>query len=183
MAYNFSKFKEGTSGTVEWLRKEFASLRTGKATPAILDTIQVEAYGSKMPINQLANVSLEGPQSIRIAPWDNTLLKAIEGAIQQSSLGLSASADDKGLRINFPPLTAERRTDLVKVAKKKLEEARIRVRQERDKVHSDVDKEEKEGGVGKDEVFRTKQDLQKLVDEANQKLEDLFEKKEKEILE
>jgi ribosome recycling factor len=183
MAYNFNNFKQGAEGALEWLRKEYSGLRTGKAAPAILDTVLVDAYGSKMPINQVANVNLEGPQSIRIVPWDASVSKSIESAIQQSNLGLSVSIDDKGLRVNFPSLTSERRTELAKVAKQKLEEARIRVRTEREKVHSDVDRQEKASEMGKDDAFRAKQDLQKLVDETNKKLEDLYDKKEKEILE
>lgn len=183
MAYNFNNFKQGAEGAIEWLKREYAGLRTGKAAPAILDTVLVESYGSKMPINQLANVNLEGPQSIRIVPWDAAVSKSIETAIQNSNLGLSVSMDDKGLRVNFPSLTSERRTELAKVAKQKLEEARIRVRTEREKVHSDVDKQEDDGAMGKDDAFRAKTELQKLVDEANKKLEDLYEKKEKEILE
>lgn len=183
MAYNFSQFKTGAEGAVEWLKKEYSGLRTGKAMPAILDGIQVDAYGSKMSISQVANVNVEGPQSIRIVPWDATLAKSIETAIGQSSLGLSVSMDDKGIRVNFPSLTAERRIELAKVAKQKLEDARIRVRTEREKVHSDVDKQERDGKMGKDDAFRAKQDLQKLVDEANKKLEELLAKKEKEIAE
>ncbi len=183
MAYNFSQFKQGAEGALEWLRKEYAGLRTGKAAPNILDGVLVDAYGSKMPISQVANVGLEGPQSIRITPWDGTLTKAIETGIQQSNLGLSVSVDDKGLRVNFPQLTGERRTELTKVAKAKLEEARVRVRGEREKVHSDVDRQEKASEMGKDDAFRTKQDLQKLVDEANKHLEEMFDKKEKEITE
>lgn len=183
MTYNFNQFKQGSDGAVDWLRKEYAGLRTGKAAPAILDTVLVDSYGSKMPINQLANVNLEGPQSIRIVPWDASVGKSIETAIQNSNLGLSVSIDDKGLRVNFPALTSERRTELAKVAKQKLEEARVRVRNEREKVHSDVDRQEKGGTMGKDDAFRAKQELQKLVDESNKKLEELFSKKEKEILE
>lgn len=183
MAYNFSQFKSGAEGALEWLRKEYSGLRTGKASPNILDGVLVDAYGSKMPINQVANVGLEGPQSIRITPWDTSVTKSIESAIQTSNLGLSVSLDDKGLRVNFPSLTGERRVELTKVAKQKLEEARVRVRNEREKVHSDADKQEKDGSMSKDEAFRTKQELQKLVDETNKKLEEAYEKKEKEISE
>jgi ribosome recycling factor len=183
MAYNFSQFKSGAEGSLEWLRKEYSLLRTGRATPSILDTVLVEAYGSKMPINQVANVSLEGPQTLRITPWDMSVVKSVESGIQQSGLGLSVSTDEKGLRVNFPSLTSERRVEFTKLAKQKLEEARVRVRNEREKVHTDLDKEEKDGIIGKDEAFRAKQDLQKLVDDFNSKLEDLYNKKEKEIME
>lgn len=183
MAYNFSQFKQGAEGALEWLKNEYAGLRTGKASPAILDNVLVEAYGSKMKIKELANVNLEDARSIRIVPWDTAVAKSLEAAIRDGGLGLSVSVDDKGLRVSFPPLTSERRADLVKVAKQKMEEARIRVRTEREKIHSHVDKEEKGGTMSKDDAYRTKQELQKLVDEANKKLEEIGEKKEKEILE
>lgn len=183
MAYNFNPFKQGSEATLEWLKNEYSSLRTGKASPAILDSVLVDAYGSKAPIRELANVNLEDARSIRIVPWDNTVTKSIESAIQESSLGLSVSVDDKGLRISFPALTSERRVELVKVSKQKLEEARIRIRTEREKIHTDMDKQEKAGTMSKDEAYRGKQDLQKFVDEANKKLEELALKKEKEIAE
>lgn len=183
MAYNFSQFKQGADGAVEWLKKEYSGLRTGRANASILDSLLVEAYGSKMPVNQVANINLDGPQSIRIVPWDASVSKSIESAIQESNLGLSVAIDDKGLRLNFPQLTGERRIELSKLAKSKLEEARVRVRNEREKVHSDLDKKEKASEMSKDDAFRAKQDLQKLVDETNKTLEELFNKKEKEILE
>ncbi|MBX4195444.1 ribosome recycling factor [Candidatus Parcubacteria bacterium] len=183
MTYNFNQFKSGAEQAVEWLKREYAGLRTGRASAAILDAIKVDAYGNAMAINQLAAINVEGPGSIRIVPWDSNVGKPIESAIQQSNLGLSVTMDDKGLRINFPQLTSERRAELAKVAKQKLEEARVRVRNEREKVHSDVDKQEKAGGMGKDDAYRVRQDLQKLVDEANKKLEELLLKKEKEITE
>ncbi len=166
-----------------WLQKEYASLRTGRSTPQILDSIQVDSYGSKMAINQLANISIEDARSLRITPWDKTISKAIDTAIREANLGLSVAVDDAGLRVSFPELTADRRAGLVKLAKQKLEEARIRVRTEREKVHSDLDKQEKDGKVGKDDAFRSKTELQKLVDDLNKKLEEMFIKKEKEIIE
>ena len=107
----------------------------------------------------------------------------IDSAIREANLGVSVSVDDQGLRVAFPELTDDRRQALAKLAKQKLEEARVRVRNEREKVHSDADRQEKEGSIGKDDVFRAKQDLQKMVDETNQKLEELYEKKTKEISE
>jgi ribosome recycling factor len=183
MAYNFQPFKSASEATLAWMQKEYAALRTGRSTPQILDGIQVDSYGSKMPINQLANISIEDARTLRIAPWDKTVSKSIDTAIRESNLGLSVALDDQGLRVSFPELTADRRTSLAKVAKQKLEEARIRVRTEREKVHSDLEKQEKLGLLSKDDTFRGKTELQKLVDEVNKKLEELFIKKEKEILE
>ncbi len=181
MAYNFSQFKQGGEEAVEWLRKEYLGIRSGQANPGILDSVRVEMYGSQMPINQVASVLGESARSLRITPWDKAALKALDTAIREANLGVSVSVDDQGLRVSFPELTDDRRQALLKIAKQKLEEARVRVRGEREKVHTDADKQEKAGTLSKDEVFRVKQDLQKLVDETNKKLEDLFSKKETEI--
>ncbi|MHB0978052.1 MAG: ribosome recycling factor [Minisyncoccota bacterium] len=179
MAYNFQPFKTASEGTLAWLQKEFGGLRTGRSTPTILDGVSVDVYGSKMSINQVANVTIEDARSLRITPWDKNVTQAIDSAIRESNLGLSVSVDDKGLRISFPELTADRRTALVKVSKQRLEEARIRLRGERQKVLSDLDK----GDMPDDEQTRTKNELQKLMDEVNRKLDELASKKEKEISE
>jgi len=183
MAYNFSPFKQAVKETEEWLKKEFSSIRTGRATPAILDGVSVEAYGSNMPINQVANISIEDARMIRITPWDMSQAKPIEKAILVSDLGLSVTVDDKGLRVVFPELTTDRRSALVKIAKQKLEDAKITMRGEREKVLKDIDKQEKEGFMGEDEKFRLKTELQKMIDDSGRLLEDLFGKKEKEIIE
>lgn len=183
MAYNFVIFKQGSEATVEWLKREYSGIRTGRAAPAILDTVSVEAYGSKMQINALANVNIEDSRTIRIVPWDVTVAKAIESAIQQSNLGLSVATDERGLRVSFPELTSERRTAIAKVAKQKLEEARVRLRSERQKVLNDLDKKENDGEMGEDDKTRSKNELQKMVDETGRKLEELTSKKEAEILE
>jgi ribosome recycling factor len=179
MAYNFQPFKSASEATLSWLQKEYSGLRTGRSTPTILDVVSVEAYGSKMAINQMANVTIEDARTLRITPWDKTVTKAIDSAIRESNLGLSVAVDDQGLRVSFPELTADRRTALIKVAKEKLEEARVRVRSERQKVLNDLDKSES----GDDDKTRAKTELQKLVDEANKKLEEMAAKKEKEISE
>ncbi|HEY0220628.1 MAG TPA: ribosome recycling factor [Candidatus Paceibacterota bacterium] len=183
MAYNFQNFKNSTKETEEWLKKEFAGIRTGRATPAILDGIKVESYGSMMPINQLANISVEDARMMRINPWDASVTKSIEKAILVSDLGLSVVVDDKGLRVTFPDLTSERRADFVKIAKQKLEDAKITVRGEREKVIKDLEKQEKDGSLSKDDNFRAKNELQKMIDESNKNLEEIFTKKEKEIIE
>ena len=183
MAYHFNDFKKATDAVLEWLRKEYSSIRTSRATPSIFDGISVSAYGSKMPINQVATVTVEGPKSLRITPWDKTLAGAMDSAIRESNLGLSVSVDDAGLRISFPDLSSERREQLLKLAKEKMEEARIRLRSEREKVLGDIDKGEKDRQISEDEKFRLKHELQKLIDEAKKKFEEIREKKEKEIKE
>jgi ribosome recycling factor len=183
MTYNFSVLKNSLKESEEWLKKELSGIRTGRATPAILDVVKVEAYGSMMPINQLANVSVEDARTLRISPWDISVSKSIEKAIMLSSLGLSVTVDDKGLRAIFPNLTEERRQALVKIAKQKLEEAKVAVRSEREKVHKDIEKQKKEKQISEDEEFKIKQDIQKLLETTNKALDEIFEKKEKEILE
>jgi len=200
MSYNFSSFKQNTNDLQEWLKREFSVIRTGRASPAILDGISVEAYGSQMPINQVANISVEDARTIRIAPWDATQTKAIEKSIIASGLGLSVVVDGAGLRIVFPDLSADRRMALLKIAKQKLEDARVTLRGEREKVLKDVDAQakpssgsvarsaesgfrEKAGSMSEDEKSRTKTELQKMVDDVTRKLDELLAKKEKEIAE
>lgn len=182
MAYNFAPFKQSIKDLEDWLKKEFSSIRTGRATPAILDGVFVESYGTKMPVSQVGSVAIEGARSLRIAPWDSSQIKGIEKAIISSNLGLSVAVDDKGLRITFPELTTESRNTFVKVAKQKLEESRVTLRAEREKVWNDIQAREKEGGMGEDEKFRLKDEMQKIVDEAGGKLETLAVAKEKEIM-
>ena len=132
MSYDFKKLKDSIKGSEEWLKKEYSGLRTGIASPSILDGVQVEVYGSRMPINQIANIGIEDARVIRIAPWDKSQSKAIEKAITVANLGVSVGIDDKGVRIFFPELTGERRTLLIKTAKAKLEDVKVNVRGFRD---------------------------------------------------
>lgn len=182
MAYNFKDFKEKIVELEEWLRREFSVVRTGRASPAILDGVLVDSYGSKMRIKELASISVDDPKSIRIVPWDMGQTKNIEKAISDSDLGLSLVVDDKGLRVIFPELTSERRSSLVKVLKQKHEEARITLRLERERVWEDIQRGEKERKIAEDDKFRLKSEMQKIVDDVNKKLDEMVERKEKEIM-
>lgn len=182
MAYDFSEFKRSGESSLDWLRKEYAGIRTGRAVPSILDGVRVSAYGSFVPVNQLATVSIEDPRTLRVTPWDKDIAKDIDKAVRESNLGLSVTLDAMGLRISFPELTSERRALLSKVLREKLEEARIAVRMEREKALGDIDRRVKEGGLGEDDKFRLKKELEKSVDDVNRKLEELTLKKEEEIL-
>lgn len=182
MPYDFSKFKRSIVEAEEWMKKEFSSIRTNQASPALLDSVKIDSYGLMLPISQAASISIEGPRSIRIAPWDSSQIKAIEKAIGIANLGVSAVIDDKGLRVNFPELTAERRKEIAKIAKDKLEEGKKKIRMHRDDIMKDLQAKEKDGSLGKDDVFRHKNEAQKIVDEGNKKLEELYAKKEKEIV-
>lgn len=182
MQYNFSSFKQKCAQVEEWLKKELSSVRTNRATPSILDSINVPAYGGFMPINQVASVTSDGARSLRIVPWDISIGKAIEKAIADSNLGLSVSLDEKGVRVNFPELTTERRTALSKLAKQKLEDARVTLRQERDQMWENIQADEKKGGMSEDDKFRFKAEMQKIVDETGKKLDEAAVRKEQEIM-
>jgi ribosome recycling factor len=181
MTYDFSKFKKHVAAGEDWLKKEYSSLRTGQASPTLLDSVKVDSYGAPVPLSQVASVTSEGPRTLRIAPWDAGQVKEIEKALIVASLGVSVVVDDKGLRVNVPELTAERRTQILKIAKEKLEDARKTMRAHRDDVMKDLQAKEKEGGLGKDDVFRLKAEAQKIVDDSNKKMEETYAKKEKEI--
>ncbi len=180
--FNFSELKENIKVVEEWLQKELSVIRTGKATPSILDFVQVEAYGSKMVIKELANIVVEDVKTVRIEPWDASVGKNIEKAINLSNLGLLVAPFEKGLRIIFPDLTSERREQFIKVVKSKLEESRVSLRGLRDKTGKVIEEKEKAGGMGEDDKFRFKEEMQKIIDEASRKLEELAGRKEKEII-
>lgn len=181
MESNIQNFKKKTEEIKEWLKKEFSSIRTGRATSAILDAVSVDSYGSKMKINQVANVTNEDARTLRITPWDKSQLKNIENAIISSNLGISASSSDVGIRIIFPELTSETRASLLKIAKIKLEEARVSVKTERDKILGEVQNKEKNKEIGEDEKFLLKEKIQKIVDELNKELEEAYDRKKAEI--
>ena len=182
MQYNFSNFKIGLKKTEEFLGKEYSQLSTGRASVMVLDGISVETYGAYQPIKNIASISVEDPKTLRIVPWDKNQVKAIEKAIAIADLGLSVATDEAGIRVIFPQLITETRQKLVKVLKEKLEEARITVRRERGDVWDEIQREEKEGKMNEDEKMRSKDELQKIVDETNKNLEAHFEKKEKEVM-
>ena len=182
MQYNFLNFKTELKKVEEFLGKEYSQLNIGRASPMILDGVSIESYGSYVPLKNVASVSIEDPKTLRIAPWDKSQVKMIEKAIVGSNLGLSVATDDLGIRVIFPQLTTETRKTLVKVLKEKLEEQRIVVRREREVVLSDIEAKEKEGKMTEDERFRAKEELQKIINETNDKLEATFEKKEREVM-
>ncbi len=182
MQYNFTQFKTDLKKVEDYLSKEYSQLNIGRASPMILDSISVESYGSYVDLKNVASISIEDPKTLRIAPWDKSQIKGIEKAIAGANLGLSLATDDTGIRVIFPQLTTETRQTLVRVLKEKLEDARITVRKERERIWDDVQVKEKEGKLTEDERFRAKEDLQKVIDDANANLEAIFEKKEKEVM-
>lgn len=167
---------------IEALRHELTTIRTGRAAPALVEGLEVEAYGSAMPLIQLAQINAPEPRLIQIQPYDRNLIRPIEKAILASDLALTPSNDGTVIRLPIPTLTEERRRDLVKMLHKKVEEGRIEVRTLRRHSHDEMRKEEKDGGISADELKRLEQQLQKLTDRYILQVDEIGEAKEKEIL-
>lgn len=180
--YNFDQLKKDIEATTDWFGKELATVRTGRANTAILDGVTIEAYGAKSPLNQVANIGVEDAKSVRVSPWDKSQVKAIENAITLANLGVSVSSDADGVRVTFPEMTTERRTEMSKIADKKLEEGRIRLRKVREDVWGDIQDQEKNGDLTEDDKFRAKDDMQKIIDDANSKFEEMAKKKREELM-
>jgi len=166
---------------VVWLQKEFAGIRTGQASPGLLDSVKVESYGAFMPLNQVGTVGVEDARTLRVSVWDASVVKAAEQAIRDANLGVSVMSDSSGLRVIFPELTSERRVQLVKLAKARLEDARISVRAVRDDSMKVIEKSEKDGDISEDEKFTKKDAVQAGVSKTNQALDGLYAKKESEL--
>ncbi|MEZ4104518.1 MAG: ribosome recycling factor [Candidatus Paceibacterota bacterium] len=165
----------------EWLTKEYSGIRTGQASVALLDNVSVESYGARVPVQQVGSISIEDARTLRIAPWDTGQIVALEKAIQEADLGVSIATDSAGVRVIFPELTSERRVQLTKLAKSKLEDARVSVKAIRDDLMKDIDKQFKNGDLGEDERFSLRDGVQEMVENTNNKLEALFVSKEKEL--
>lgn len=183
MQYDFTSLKATIVDIEAWLSREYAGLRSGRATPVLLDRVLVESYGSKMPLSHVGSVSIEDVRTLRISPWDKGLVRSIESAIAAANLGVSTASDESGVRVIFPEMTEENRKKVVKIIRDRLEDARIRVRTARDEIWGDIQERERNGDIPEDDKFRLKNDLQNIVDDANAHLEAHSLKKEKEILE
>jgi len=181
MSYDFSKIKKRAEETIEWFKNEISLLRTGRATPALVENIKVDYYGAKNLLKGIASISVEDAKTLRINPWDKDAINQIEQAIRSSELGIQPVTENDTVRVIFPELTEERRKSLLKVLSDKLEEARVSLRREREEVWDDIQEKEKNKEIGEDDKFRFKDDLQKIIDEANKKLEEICAKKELEI--
>lgn len=174
-------YEKRLKDVIEFLQKEFVAIRTGQATPALLDSVKVESYGTYMPLQQIGSIGVEDARTLRISTWDATQIPAIERAIRDSDLGVSVSTDSAGLRVIFPDLTAERRQQIVKIAKTKLEDARVSVRAVRDDAMKEIEAALKAGDITEDDKHKMREQVQKNVDLTNRTLEAIFEKKEEEI--
>lgn len=169
--------------TITALNDEFAALRTGRASTAIFDKLNVEYYGAATPLSQVATVSVPEARLIVIQPWDKNVLAEIEKAIQKSELGLNPNNDGKVIRINIPPLTEERRKELVKVAKSTAEQSRVSVRNIRRDANDELKKMQKASDITEDDEKRGNEDVQKTTDKFIQEINKILEAKEKEIME
>lgn len=168
--------------TIEVVKKEFASLRAGRATPALLDKISVNYYGVPTPINQLANISVPEARLLVIQPWDKGVVPEIERAIMKSDLGITPASDGAVIRLAIPQLTQERRTDLVKVVKKKAEEGRVAVRNLRRDTNEQLKVQQKDGKLSEDELKRSQDEVQKLTDRYVKEIDGILATKEQEIM-
>lgn len=178
-----TKSEETMKKSINFLKEDLATIRAGKANPKLLDKIQVSYYGSMTPLNQVANISVPEPRSIIIQPWDSSLIKEIEKAIMTSELGINPSNDGKMIRLVIPPLTEERRRDLIKQIKKEVENAKIAVRNIRRDTNEDLKKLEKSSELTKDDLKKAEEEMQKLTDKYIKLTDDIYRDKEKEILE
>jgi len=179
--YNFKILEKELKKASEWFSSEIVSLRTGRANPALVEHIKVNSYGSDMPIEHIAAVSVEDARTILIKPWDKSNVQPIESAIRASNLGLQPVVDQENIRIILPELTEERRTSLKKILREKLEDAKVTARQARDEVWSDIQEQERAGTISEDDKFRLKDDMQEIVDKAIKSLDEIADKKESEI--
>jgi ribosome recycling factor len=168
---------------VEAMERDFQGLRTGRASTSLVERLHVDYYGTQTPLNQLASITVPEPHQIVIQPWDRGVLSAIDKAIQKSDIGIMPNVDGTVVRLNIPPLTEERRKDIVKSVHKRMEEARVEVRNIRREAADTLKKEERDGSVGTDEAHRQLEQLQKITDRVVGDIDRLGDVKEQEVLE
>lgn len=175
--------EEKMEKTIQGLSKELATVRAGRANPALLDKIVVDYYGAPTPLNQLSNISAPEPRLLVVQPWDKSAMGSIEKAILKSDLGLTPNSDGNIIRIAIPQLTEERRKDLVKLVKKMAEESRVAVRNIRRDANEDIKRMEKAGDISQDESRRLQEEIQELTNRYVEKVNDVLAAKEAEIME
>ncbi len=179
----YASHEDRMKKAIEIMRKEYASLRAGRATPALLDKITVDYYGTPTPINQVANIAVPEPRMLTIQPWEKSMLTTIEKAILKSDLGLTPNNDGSVIRLSIPQLTQQRRQELVKVVHKKAEECRVAVRNLRRDGNEAIKKLEKDRAISEDEAKKGMDDIQKLTDKYIKEIDQIMAAKEKEIME
>lgn len=177
-----SRYKDRMDKAVVALKEEFAGLRTGRASTGLLDQVHVDAYGSSMPLNQVAAVTVPDARSLSVNVWDKGLIVAVEKAIRSGGLGLNPVVEGQNLRIPIPPLTEERRREIAKLAGKYAEQQRVAVRNVRHHAMDDLKKAEKDSVISQDEHRKMHDDVQKLTDEAIKRIDEALKTKEQEIM-
>ena len=183
MATNINDFETKMKKTISVLNSDLASIRAGRANPAILDKVSVEYYGVPTPLTQIGNVSVPDPRSILIQPWDASILKDVEKAILASDVGITPNNDGKAIRLNFPPLTEERRKEIVKDVHKKGEEAKVAIRSIRRDAMDSYKNDKKNNEITEDDLKQSEVNVQKLTDKFSKDIDSIVSAKEKEILE
>ena len=166
----------------EFAKSEAAGIRTGRANPSMVEDIQIEYMGTRLTIKEVATITTPEPRVIMIQPWDKGALAGIEKGIRESSLGLNPIVDGTSVRLTIPPLTEERRKEYVKLLGQKMEEARIRIRQVREDILKKVQVEVREKTAREDDLHRAKEEVQKIIDDLNKKLDEMAKKKEQELM-
>jgi ribosome recycling factor len=177
------EMREQMDAAIEAMRREFSGVRTGKATPNLLDTVRVDAYGSKMPLNQVATVNTPEPRLIVIQPWDKSLMAEIERGIQGADLGLNPSNDGNLIRVPIPPLSEERRRDMVRLLHKMAEEGRISIRHARQEANKSIKQREHDHDISEDQAHRELDQVQEITDEYIGRIDEMMKKKEEEVME
>jgi len=167
---------------IEHLQTQLSGIRTGRASSGLVENIEVDTYGTKTPLKNIASITIPEPRSITIQPWDKNNLKEIEKAIASSNLGIQPVNDGNNIRINLPPLTEERRVELTKIIKQISESTRVRIRNIRENIWKEVGRLLKDKEITEDDKFETQEELKNLVDEYNDKVKDMVQKKEEEIM-
>lgn len=178
-----SETEERMKSVIASAQAEFAGIRTGRANPSLLERVQVDYYGTPTPLNQMATINVPEPRLFVIQPWDKSAIKEIEKAILESELGLTPTNDGNVIRIQIPPLTEERRKDLVRLVRKEAEERRVAIRNIRRQANDDLKNLEKEGHISEDDVRRGQAKVQEITDRFIKQIDQLLEAKEKEIME
>ncbi len=182
MTIDLTKRETEFGKAVEHFKSELKTLRTGRASSQLVEHLEVEYYGAKTPLIQIAQITLPEPRTITIQPYDKNALKDIEKAIQLSNLGINPVNDGSYIRLNIPPMTEERRKELVKVVAGMSEKTRVTIRNAREEIWKEIQKMEKDGKISEDEKMRAKDEMQKMVDKHNEEVKKLADAKEQEIL-
>ena len=180
---NINKVKPEMERVINFLIQEIAVIRTDRASPSLVENMMIDCYGQKMPLKQLATISLSGPRQILISPWDRAMILFIERTILESGLGINPVVEKDSIRLSLPPLSEEYRKDLLRTLSEKLEEARVKIRHWREEVWREVQDGFRQGKIREDDKFRAKDELQEIIDQYNEKIEEIGERKKKEIME